>query len=243
MRALFTILLLVASIVARAAPVVQATVHAANAGNPSLTCTGVNASLGNAVVSLITTRESGGLTLSTATWNGSTDTPDESSAPAAEEGVQSLAYAWQGLTGTASLVMSFTGSVTDIEGWCIVLSGVDTADIIGTPSTAPVNLTSPVQATVSGDTNDLVLSEVRVRAAQATAGVAELSGQTLLDGPQDAGNGNSITLSSEPGGASVTSGYSGNFGSPNFLLGQVLVINVNGTGSSSGLLLRRRRSN
>ena len=211
---------------------VVSTTHAANAANPSISFTGINASAGNAVVAIISTRETGGLTLSSATWDGNTDAPDESGEPAAEEGVQHLVYAWQGLTGTATLAITFTGTVSDIEGWCIVLSDVDTADMIGTPSTSPGNFTSPIQATVGGDTNDIVLSAVRIRDVQATVNVAALSGQTLLDGPQDAANGNAIAVSSEPGDTSVTSGYTYNTGT--FPEGQILVVNVNGTAGAGG---------
>lgn len=217
------------------AAAVQSTTFVAAGSSASISFTSVNASLGNAVVVILSTREAGGLTLNTSTWNGSSDTPDESGLPATEEGIQHLIYAWQGLTGTSTLALTFTGGVNDLEGWAIVLSGADTADIIGTPSVAPVNTASPCQATVSGDTNDIVLACIRVRSSQATAGTAEQAGQTLLDGPQDTGNGNSITLTSEPGGTSVTSGFTGNYGTPNFLLGQVVVVNVNGTGSASNI--------
>lgn len=206
---------------------VVSTTHAANGGTASITFTSVNADGGNAVVAVITTRDAGGLTRSGSTWNGSSDAPDESSEPAVQDGVQHLVYAWQGLTGTASLAITFTGTVNDIEGWAFVISGADTSDIIGTPVTSGATGSSPLEVTVAGDSNDIVISAIRLR-VDAVASLAPVSGQTALDGPQLSGNGNTIMTSWEAGGASVTSGYT--FADPATTAGQLLAVNVNGTG-------------
>jgi hypothetical protein len=117
--------------------------------------------------------------------------------------------------------VTISGSPTNGHAAAFVLSGTNLADILGT---AAVNFTSAgtMQATVSTDANALVLSAGRVREVDLTTAV--LAGQTLRSGPTSTPNGNTVIYSTEPGGASVTSGFTHGVG-PQAML---IVIPVNG---------------
>jgi hypothetical protein len=213
------------------AATVVSTTHVPGGSVQTISFTGINASAGNAVVVLLSIRDAGGASYSSATWNSGSVTAADTQLDTLTDGMQLHAIAFTGLTGTQTLAITLDAFSDDIEGWAVVISNANTADVLGTAAyTASGSNASPAAATVSTDANAIVLSQARGR-ADLTATMAAQSGQTSIDGPQLSGNGNTIMLSSEPGAASVSSGYT--FDDSAFPFVRVAVVPVNGTGGGS----------
>lgn len=200
-----------------AAATIASITHSPTGGSATtITFTGITVTTGQVVVVSLSSRDNSGANYSSSTWNGSNQPANESANDVLTDGIQFHRLVFRGLTGTANLVVTLSATQDYLEGWAMVVNDAHATTVLGAAdmdSVTESGLFGSSSSTVSATTNDLVITTIRVR-GDASASLAEGAGQTELDGPQlDTGNGNTLSISSKPGAASVTSTYTWTDGS------------------------------
>lgn len=190
------------------AATVASTVHAIGSG-ATITFP-LTISAGQAVYVMLYCREAGVFVYSSSTWNGVNTPANQNGAGTVQGGLIAVDAGWlPGLTGTANLVITLTGSHNDWEGdACIInsphlttlLGGTDQYDSVTDGTTSPATLTNTLTA------NDLQMTCYRVR-ADLTASLAVGGGQTVIQTDVLTANGNTVMSSYKTGTGSVSSTY------------------------------------